>query len=114
MEKVYIKAGPEFGDREGHTLVVSKALYGLKSSGLRWHERCSDVLRDMGFFPSRAEHDIWMRPMADHYEYIGVYVDDLIIISKDPKAIIDELTVKRKFKLKGTGPVSFHLGCDFF
>ena len=29
-EKLYIMAGPEFGDREGHTLVVYKALYGLK------------------------------------------------------------------------------------
>lgn len=28
-EKVYIIAGPEFGDREGHILVIHKALYGL-------------------------------------------------------------------------------------
>ena len=63
-EKVYIKAGPEFGSREGHYLVIVKALYGLKSSGLRWHERFADVLRDMNFFPSRAESDIWMRDMG--------------------------------------------------
>ena len=35
-EKVYIVAGPEFGDRHGHSLIVVKAIYGLKSSGLRW------------------------------------------------------------------------------
>ena len=34
-EKLYIIAGPEFGPREGHTLVVHKALYGLRSSGQR-------------------------------------------------------------------------------
>ena len=78
-EKVYIIAGPEFGDREGHTLIIRKALYGLKSSGLRWRERFAGVLRSMGFFPSKAENDIWMRDKGDHYEYIGVYVDDLII-----------------------------------
>jgi hypothetical protein len=33
QEKVCIKAGPEFGDLEGHLLVVYKALYGLRSSG---------------------------------------------------------------------------------
>ena len=33
QEKVYIVAGPEFGDREGHTLIISRALYGLRSSG---------------------------------------------------------------------------------
>ena len=113
QEKVYIIAGEEFGDRAGHTLIIMKALYGLKSSGLRWHERLADVLRDMGFFPSRAEADIWMRPAGDHYEYIGVYVDDLLIISKNPKAISDALMDKYKFKLKGTGPITFHLGCDF-
>lgn len=113
-EKVYIIAGPEFGPREGHVLIIQKALYGLKSSGLRWHERFADVLRSMGFFPSKAEPDIWMRDRGDHYEYIGVYVDDLVLCSKNPKEIISELVEKHAFKLKGTGPISFHLGCDFF
>jgi len=114
QEKVYIIAGPEFGDRQGHTLAFHKALYGLKSSGLRWHERLSDVLRDMGFIPSKAKCDIWMRDCGDHYEYIAVYVDNLLILSKDPSSIIKTLSDEHKFKLKGTGAVSFHLGCDWF
>ena len=114
QEKVYIVAGPEFGELEGHTLIIHKALYGLKSSGLRWHERFADVLREMGFFPSKAERDIWMRHMGDHYEYIAVYVDDLLIASRNPAEIVSKLLDVYKFKLKGTGPVSFHLGCDFF
>ena len=115
-EKVAFIAGPEFGpELEGHTCIIKKALYGLKSSGKCWHDRLHDVLRDMGFFPSKAEEDIWMRDQGDHYEYIAVYVDDLMIASKDPKGIIDALTSKpNNFKLKGTGPVTFHLGCDFF
>jgi hypothetical protein len=36
-EKVYVIAGPEFGPRQWHTLVIFKALYGLRTSGLRWH-----------------------------------------------------------------------------
>ena len=34
--KLYIVAGPEFEGLQGHILVIHKALYGLKSSGLRW------------------------------------------------------------------------------
>jgi hypothetical protein len=34
-EKVYIIAGPEFGELEGHILIIRKALYGLRSSGQR-------------------------------------------------------------------------------
>ena len=114
QEKVYIIAGPEFGDREGHTLVIHKALYGLRTSSLRWYERLSDCLHEMGFTPSKAEPEIWMRKCDDHYEYIGVYVDDLAIVSHSPQTIVDTLTEKYKFKLKGTGTISFHLGCNYF
>jgi hypothetical protein len=37
-KKVYVIAGPEFGDLEGHILLIHKALYGLCTSGARWHE----------------------------------------------------------------------------
>ena len=77
-EKVAVIAGPEFGKYAGHTLIIRKALYGLKSSGKCWHDRLHDVLIAMGFTPSKAESDIWMRDAGDHYEYIAVYVDDLI------------------------------------
>jgi hypothetical protein len=43
-ELLFIVASPEFGDLEGHMLVIYKALYGLRSSGLRWHERFSACL----------------------------------------------------------------------
>ena len=113
-EKVYIVAGPEFGERQGHTLIIHKALYGLRSSGKRWHEKFSLVLKEMGFFPCKAEPDIWMRSNGDSYDYIAVYVDDLAIAAKDPQTIVKTLEEKYKFKLKGTGEITFHLGCDFF
>ncbi|GAX13599.1 hypothetical protein FisN_14Lh370 [Fistulifera solaris] len=113
-EKLYFIAGPSFGARAGHILVINKALYGLRTSGLRWHERFADVLRTMGFFPSKAEPDIWMRENEGLYEYVAVYVDDIAIAARDPMSIVTELTETHKFKLKGTGPISYHLGMDFF
>ena len=112
-EKLYLVAGDEFGERSGHTLLVFKALYGLRSSGLRWHERFADTLRDMGFKPSKADPDVWMRQNGDHYEYIAVYVDDLAIAAKNAKAITDTLINKYQYKLKGVGRITYHLGCDF-
>jgi Reverse transcriptase (RNA-dependent DNA polymerase) len=101
-EKVAFTTGP-FGEYEGHTFVIVKALYGLRSSGTRWHDMLYDALTGMGFTPSLADADIWMREQDDHYEYITCYVDDLMIVSRDPKAIIDALTAHpNKFKLKGT------------
>ena len=80
-EKLYIVAGPEFRQREGHTLVITKSLYGLKSSGLRWWESLSAILNELGFTASKAEDDIWMRDKIDHYEYVVRYVDNLLIVS---------------------------------
>ena len=113
-EKVAFIAGPEFGKLAGHMMIIVKAFYGLKSSGLRWHERLSAVLTDMGFTPCLADPDVWMKHCGDHYEYIGTYVDDLEIASRHPEAILDLLLTKYDFKLKGSGPMTFHLGCDFF
>jgi hypothetical protein len=37
-EKLFIVAGPVFGDLGGHMLIISKALYGIRTSGLHWHK----------------------------------------------------------------------------
>jgi hypothetical protein len=69
----------------------------------------------LGFRPSKAEEDIWMRNMGDHYAYLASYVDDMAIASRNPQAIIDALEgAPNNFKLKGMGVMEFHLGCDSF
>lgn len=55
-----------------------------------------------------------MRPNGESYEYIAVYVDDLALALKDPPSFVRDLEQAYGFKLKGTGPITFHLGCDFF
>jgi hypothetical protein len=46
---------------------------------------------DMGFIPLKAQCDIWMHEKDRTYEYIGVYIDDLIIVSWDPESIMNTL-----------------------
>jgi Reverse transcriptase (RNA-dependent DNA polymerase) len=80
-----------------------------------WWDKLADVLCALKFVLSKApESDIWMRKVDDHYELICVYVDDLIICLKRPQgAIIQQLEEVHKFNLKGTGPINYHLGCDY-
>ena len=115
-EKLYIVAGPEFEDWEGYILTFSKALYGLKFSGKRWAETLHDILKDMNFTPSRADQCIWLKKnkKLNSYEYIAVYVDDLCIAAQDPKEIINVLKSKYHLKVKGDGPLTYHLGADYF
>jgi hypothetical protein len=49
-----------------------------------------------------------------YHQYVAVYVDDLDFAMESPQDFIDVLVDNHKFKLKGTGPIAFHLGCDFF
>ena len=86
-EKVCIIGGPKLADfgLQGHTLIIVKALYGLRSSRKAWHLRFADCLRDMGFEPCKADPDVWMRTNVDLWEYVCVYVDDLAVAVKEPK-----------------------------
>ena len=115
QENVYFIAGPEFSPLQGHTMKIIKALYGLHSSGLRFHECLSSVLQNFGFIHSFADPDVWMHDAGDCYEYIVVYLDDLIVAMKDPKEFFDQLqSPPVNFKLKGVRPASYHLGSDLF
>jgi len=48
----------------------------------------------MGFTPSHADPDVWMRAKDEIYEHIAVYVNDHCIAAHIPMAIIDELIQK--------------------
>ena len=114
-EKLCIIAGPEFKELQGHLLIIVKALYGTRSGGARWHDRLFDILQELDFKPSKADPDVWMRPEPGGtcYEYIAVYVDDLAIAAKDPQAFCNKLKKRYNLKLKGVGPLEYHLGCTY-
>ena len=113
QEKVCFYAGPEFGELEGHLLVINKALYGLRSSGARFHDKLYDTLTAMGFKPSFADPDLWIRDAGDCYEYVCVYVNDLMAILKEPRDFFNELIEVHKYILKGVGDPEYHLGGNF-
>ena len=114
-EKLCTIAGPEFKELQGHPLIMIKALHRTHSGGARWHDRLFDILQELKFKPSKADPDVWMRPKPGGtcYEYIAVYVDDLAIAAKDPQPFCNELKKKYNLKLKGVGPLEYHLGCTY-
>ena len=107
-EKVYIKAGDEFGPDANQDLIIDKGLYGLKSSSARFHEHLSDKCKRMGFRPTTVDSDFWMKDCGTHYEYLARYVDDLLVFSKDPMAVMEEL--KLDYSLKSVGVPEYFLG----
>eukprot|EP00977_Amphora_coffeiformis_P023320 scaffold13003_cov122-Amphora_coffeaeformis.AAC.1 len=114
-EKVCTIAGPEFGPLQGHMLIIDKALYGLHTSGARFHAKFADTLRTLGFTPTYADPDVWIRDGGDCYEYIVVYVDDIFTALKEPVIFYDIIQSEPwNYKLKNVEEPKYHLGGDFF
>jgi Reverse transcriptase (RNA-dependent DNA polymerase) len=95
-EQVWMTAGPEFGSNEGKKVLIVRALYGLKSSGAAWRAHLAQSMLDIGFKPCLADPDVWMRPAVKPngdkcYDYVLIYVDDLLVCSIDPDGIMSTL-----------------------
>jgi hypothetical protein len=86
-EKVYTTAGPEFGaDCQGKHVLIVRALYGLKLSGAAWRSHLANTLSQLGYTSSLADPDVWFRAAVkedgfQYYEYVLVYVDDLLVFT---------------------------------
>jgi len=102
-EKIYTIAGPEFQSKPGKIMIIKMALYELKSSGADFRSKLAGVIWELGYRPTKADPDIWLRPAVKpdgtrYYEMILCYVDDIISISMKPLDAIDR--IQRIFNLK--------------
>jgi len=103
QEKIWVKAGKEFGDDEGSVMIIKRALYGLRSSGFSWRQMLAQTLDDMGYVSTRADPDVYRRKSykpdgTPYYELVLTYVDDILVVSADPWKTMDIL--KKVYVLK--------------
>mmetsp|Transcript_6493 Transcript_6493/g.15338 ORF Transcript_6493/g.15338 Transcript_6493/m.15338 type:complete len:124 (+) Transcript_6493:1529-1900(+) len=108
-------AGPEFGDKQGKTFIVRRALYGLKGSAAAFRSHLAKTLEDQGFYSSYADPGVWMRAAVkgdgeEYYEYILCYVDDILCMSMNAKEVMAEIGKQFKFKKDKIEPPESYLG----
>jgi hypothetical protein len=108
-EKVYITFGPEFGaSLRGKNLIIDKSLYESTSSTARFHEHLTESLLRLGFKKTKHDPDLWMVDKSSRYEYLATHVDDNLIWSKDPMAVIKSL--KKTYMLMSVDIPEYYLG----
>jgi hypothetical protein len=96
-EKVYTTAGKEFGaDKKGRPVLIVRALYGLKSSRARWRNHMANTLCKGGYQSCKADPEVWMKPGTkkdrfNYWSYVLCYVDDILVIDKNPKERMEYL-----------------------
>ncbi len=85
-------------------MIIKKALYGLKSSGVAFRAHLAATLYDLGYKPTKVDPDVWIQPASKpngfkyYYEMLLVYMNDILCISADPKATMHG--IQETFKLK--------------
>jgi hypothetical protein len=85
-------------------------LYGLKTSAARFHEHLSESLLRLGFKKTKHDPDLWTVDKSSHYEYLATYVDDILIWSKDPMAVIKAL--ENTYMLKSVAIPEYYLNVN--
>jgi len=116
-EKIFFIAGPEFGKDQGKVMIVTKALYGLKTSGAAWRAYFAEFIgKKLGFKSTTADPDVWIKPAVKkdgtpYYQMLLVYVDDILCIAEEPDEIMKE--IGKEFRLKdGAQEPTRYLGAN--
>ncbi|CAI7874571.1 unnamed protein product [Closterium sp. NIES-53] len=112
LEEEIFKVQPErFDDGSGRVWKLKKALYGLKQAPRQWYLKLCEVLEEIGFTPSSADHSLFMLGEGEQRSFMVVYVEKTLIFSPSSDLVKEVmLKLQDKFKCKALGDVSFYLG----
>ena len=114
-EKIWTRAGLEFGSEAGTIMFICKALYGLRSSGAAFRAHLAETLYNIGFVPTQADPDVWRRPAVkedgfEYYDYVLCYVDDILAISHKVEDVLKAVQAIFRLKDDKIEPLDMYLG----
>ena len=104
--KGFIKRGKEI-----YVLILRKALYGLRQAPRAWNNKLDDTLKSMGFIRSINDKSVYTSNKKESKLWVGVYVDDLIIMGSSPEEIdMFKISKKDRFEMTDFGLLNSYLG----
>lgn len=114
-EEIYMEQPEGFKDPRfpNHVLKLHKAVYGLKQAPLVWNENINKFLQTLGFTRSELEPCLYFIHKNGKLTLLGLYVDDILLLSEDPKTIKDvKAAIFKKYKVKDMGIAKKYLNID--
>lgn len=88
-----------------------RAIYGLKQAGRQWHSTLTSTFKEAGLRPTHSDPCLF----TDESKriFVLVYVDDLLIATKDKKLEKHPIALlSQRFKIKNLGQPSYCLGIE--
>lgn len=73
------------------------------------------IINILGFKPTRVDADVYMRKNfrnggTPYYEYLLVYVDDVMVVSHAPEEVMKQIGTEFEIKNNEYGPPTSYLG----
>ena len=102
--------------REGENLVwkLNKSLYGLKQSGRNWNFVLSEFFQKHNFKKSNIDPCLFHKQDENNKMYIVIWVDDIVVsASTEGELNATKSLLKKEFRMKDLGPISYFLGIQF-
>ena len=118
-EELYMKQLPFFEDSKLPQAVcrLHQSLNGLKQSPRVWYQRLHKFLLQAGYTRLHSETTIYICKHENNFIILGVYVDDLPILSNNATYLdLSKKELKASFPITDLGPMTHCLGirvqCD--
>ena len=111
-EVIFIELPPGY-DKGGRDIVgkLRVALYGSKQGALKWYERLSGELAELGLHHTESDWGVFVATIQSHILILAAHVDDCTITGSSKelvKAFKEEIGAR--FKITDLGPISWLLG----
>lgn len=109
--EIYMVQPKGFDDGSKRVCRLKKALYGLRESPRCWFECFDKFICEIGFCQSMYDVCLYIYKKGEDVAYLLLYVDDLLICSKNDKLIgYFHKCLQSKFEVKDLGPINIYLG----
>ena len=93
---------------------LNKSLYGLKQSGRNWNIVLNEFFQENDFTQSEVDACLYFKKSESVLIFIVVWVDDIVVAANTNKLINQTKDLlKKKFKMKDLGPITWFLGIQF-
>ena len=112
-EEVYMQQPKGFVRQGQEELVckLKKSIYGLKQSPRCWNSTLDAYLKELEFTQTASDPCIYYRNTGEDMMYVGVYVDDIILVGRTEEKLQEiKGYLSKKFDIKDLGKLKYFLG----
>lgn len=115
--KVYVQRPPSIIEQESpnsYCWLLTKSLYGLNESAANWYNHFRKILIErLQFIKSSVDNCIFVKRFGSDVTLIGVYVDDLVIISNKLNLVNDtKMSLNKLVTIADKGQISQFLNLE--